>query len=41
MNNLLKGFPQQVTQSGMMIMLGLLKSGKLILRCANDRRDPM
>ena len=22
-------------------MLGLLKSGKLILRCANDRGDPM
>ena len=41
MNNLLKAFPQQVTQSGMITMLGLLKSGKLILRCANDRGDPM
>ena len=41
MNNLLKAFPQQATQSGMMTMLGLLKSGKLILRCANDRGDPM
>ena len=34
-------FFQQVIQSGMMTMLGLLKSGKLILRCANDRGDPM
>ena len=25
----------------MMTMLGLLKSGKLILRCANDRGDPL
>ena len=41
MNNLLKVLPQQVTQSGMITMLGLLKSGKLILRCANDRGDPM
>ena len=41
MNNLLKAFPQQATQSGMITMLGLLKSGKLILRCANDRGDPM
>ena len=41
MNNLLKVFPQQVTESGMITMLGLLKSGKLILRCANDRGDPM
>ena len=41
MNNLLKVFPQQATQSGMMTILGLLKSGKLILRCANDRGDPM
>ena len=40
-NNLWKVFPQQVIQSGMMIILGLLKSGKLILRCANDRREPM
>ena len=41
MNNLLKVLPQQVTQSEMITMLGLLKSGKLILRCANDRGDPM
>ena len=41
MNNLLKVLPQQVTQSGMITMLGLLKSGKLILRCANDPGDPM
>ena len=40
MNNLLKAYPQQATQSGMITMLGLLKSGKLVLRCANDRRDP-
>ena len=38
---ILKVLPQQVTQSGMITMLGLLKSGKLILRCANDRGDPM
>ena len=41
MNNLLKVSPQQATQSGMMTMLGLLKSGKLILRCANHKGDPM
>ena len=29
--------PQQATQSVMITILGLLKSGKLILRCANDR----
>ena len=40
MSNLWKAFPQQATQGGMMTMLGLLKSGKLILRCANDRGDP-
>ena len=40
MSNLWKVSPQQATQSGMMTMLGLLKSGKLILRCANDRRRP-
>ena len=40
MNNLLKVLPQEVTQSGMITMLGLLKSGKLILRCVNDRGDP-
>ena len=37
MNNLWKVFPQQVFQSGMMTMLGLLKNRKLILRSANDR----
>ena len=41
MNNLLKVLPQQATQSGMITMPGLLKSGKLILRCASDRGDPM
>ena len=41
MNNLWKVSPQQATQSGMTTVLGLLKSRKLILRCANDRRDPM
>ena len=41
MNNVLEAFPQQATQSGMITMLGLLKSGKLVLRCANDRGDPM
>ena len=41
MNNLLKVLPHQVTQSEMITMLGLLKNGKLILRCANDRGDPM
>ena len=41
MNNLLKVLPQQASQSGMITMLGPLKSGKLILRCANDRGDPM
>ena len=41
MNNLLKVLPQQASQSVMKTMLGPLKSGNLILRCANDRRDPM
>ena len=41
MNNLWKAFPQQATQSGMMTVLGLLKSGTLILRCTSDRGDPM
>ena len=41
MNNLLKVVPQQVTQSEMITVLGFLKSGKLILICANDRGDPM
>ena len=41
MSNLWKVSPQQATQSGMMTVLGLLKSGKLILRCTSDRGDPM
>ena len=41
MNNLLKVLPQQATQSGIITMLGLLESRKLILRYANDRGDPM
>ena len=36
-NSLLKVLPQQAAQSGMKIMLGLFKSAKRILRCANDR----
>ena len=32
---------QQVTQSGMTTVLGLLKSGKLILRRTSDRGDLM
>ena len=34
-------FMGQASQSGMMTMLGILKSGKLILRCTSDRGDPM
>ena len=41
MSNLWKVSPQQATQSGMMTMFGLLKSGKLILRCTSDRGDRM
>ena len=41
MNNLLKVLPQQASQSGKITMFGPLKSGKLTLRCANDRGDPM
>ena len=41
MSNLSKVSPEQATQSGMMTMLGLLKSVKLILRCTSDQRDPM
>ena len=37
MSNLWKVSLQQATQSGMMTVLGLLKSGKLILRCTSDR----
>ena len=40
MNNLWKVFHQQVTQSGMTTVLGLLKSGKLILRCAERPGKP-
>ena len=41
MSNLWKVSPQQATQSGMMTVVGLLKSGKLILRCTSDWGDPM
>ena len=41
MNHFLKVLPQQAAQSAMITMLGPLKSGKLILRCANDRGNPM
>ena len=37
----MESFSSQATQSGMMTMLGILKSGKLILRCTSDRGDPM
>ena len=37
----LKVLPQQANHSGMITMFGLLTSGKMILRCANDRGDPM
>ena len=37
----MRSSPQQVAQSGMMTMFGLLKSGKLTLRCTSDRGDPM
>ena len=37
MNNLLKALSQHDTQSGMITKLGLLKSGKLTLRCVSDR----
>ena len=40
MNNFLKVLPQQATQSGMITMLGLLKSGKLILRCRERSERP-
>ena len=32
---------KQATQNAMMTVLGLLKSGKLVLRCTSDRGDPM
>ena len=41
MNNLLKALFQHATLSAMITMLGLVKSGKLILRCAKDRGDQM
>ena len=41
MSNLWKVSLQQATQSGMMTMLGLLKSGTLILRCTSDRGNPL
>ena len=40
-NNLLKALSQHVTQSGMITKLGLLKSGKLTLRCVIDRSNPL
>ena len=39
MSNLWTVSPQQATQSGMMTALGLLKSGKLGLRCTIDQGD--
>ena len=41
MNNLWKVSPHKLRKIGMITMFGLLKSGKLILRCANDRGDLM
>ena len=41
MSNLWRVSLQQAIQSGMLTMLGLLKSGKLILRCTSDLGDPM
>ena len=41
MNHLWKASLQQATQSGMMTVLGLLKSGKLISGHTNDRSDLM
>ena len=40
MNKLLKALSQHATQSGMITKLGLLKSGKLTLRCVTDRGNP-
>ena len=39
MSNSWRASLQQATQSGMTTVLGLLKSGKLILRCTSDRGD--
>ena len=36
-----ESFFLQATQSGIMTVHGLLKSGNLILRCTSDRGDPM
>ena len=41
MNNLLEALSQHATQSGMITKLGLLKSGKLTLRCVIDRGNPL
>ena len=41
MKNLLKALSQHATQSGMITKLGLLKSGKLTLRCVSDRGNPL
>ena len=40
MNNLLKALSRHAAQSGMITKLGLLKSGKLTLRCVSDRDNP-
>ena len=37
----MESFSSQATQRKMMTVLGLLKSGKLILRCSSDQGDPM
>ena len=41
MKNLLKALSQHATQSGMITKLGLLKSGKLTLRCVIERGNPL
>ena len=41
MNSLLKAPSQHASQSGMITKLGLLKSGKLTLRCVIDRGNPL
>ena len=41
MNNLLKALSQHATQSAMITKIGLLKSGKLTLRCVSDRGNPL
>ena len=41
MNNFWKVFPQQVTLSGMMTMLGILKNGKTDTEMCERPRSPM